>query len=466
MYERQTVHMDLDIASTVRAFAQDRELPSVVLAVSRDGELLEVHGAGTLQLGAERTPDADSVYRIASMTKSFTAAAVLLLRDRGQLRLDDTVRTHLVGFDDEVTTVRDLLTMNGGFPTDDPWGDRHEPTPLEQFDAMVRAGMSRIHGPREGFEYSNLGYALLGRIIAGVTGGSYAEFVAQELLQPLGLAATRFDYRELDPAVSAVGYAPDASGLHEEPQTVPGAFSPMGGLHSSVRDLSTWVNGFLSAFNHPQQYHPLAASSRREQQQPCSFQRLVLRSEPESSASSLSYGFGLTAEEHSQLGRFVQHSGGYPGFGSYMRWHPATGYGVVALSNRTYAPMGALVEQVCNALVTEAEPLVKPIARLWPVTRQAMDVAESLLCAWNDDLADAWFAHNLDMDQSREERRQSVERMSANYVTRDEHSVNSRTPAHARWEVRTERGDLVLELSMSPDRTPRIQTLTYRSPEV
>ena len=458
--------MDLDIAATVRAFAEERELPSVVLAVSRDGELLEVHGTGTLQLGAKRSPDADSVYRIASMTKSFTAAAVLLLRDRGQLRLDDTVRSHFAGFDDEVTTIRDLLTMNGGFPTDDPWGDRHEPTPLDDFDAMVRAGLSRIHGPREGFEYSNLGYALLGRIIAGIAGGSYTEFVEEELLRPLGMPSTRYDYRELDPAVAAIGYASGAGGLREEAQMVPGAFSPMGGLHSSVRDLSTWVNGFLSAFNHPQEPHPLAASSRREQQQPYSFQRLVVRTEPEVSASSVSYGFGVSAEEHSQLGRFVQHSGGYPGFGSHMRWHPATGYGVVALSNRTYAPMSLLVEQVSSALVTEAEPLVRPIARLWPVTRQAMDVAESLLCAWNDDLADTWFAHNLDLDQLREERRRAVARLSANYVTRDEHSVNSRTPAHARWEVRTERGDLVLELLMSPDRTPRIQTLIYRSPEV
>jgi CubicO group peptidase (beta-lactamase class C family) len=264
----------------------------------------------------------------------------------------------------------------------------------------------------------------------------------------------------------ATGYVGTSVGWREEPETVPGAFSPMGGLHSSVRDMTRWMGGFLNAFNAVEAPHPLAAKSRREQQQPYSFARLVLRTEPEVSASSLSYGYGLLVEEHSSLGRFVLHSGGYPGFGSHMRWHPATGYGVVALSNRTYAPMGLLVEQVGNALVADAEPLVPAVERMWPVTREAMDVAESLLCAWNDELADAWFAHNLDLDQARAERRDAVRDLAANFVTRDDCSVSSRSPAHARWEVRTERGDVLLELLMSPDREPRIQTLTYRSTAV
>lgn len=458
--------MPLDVAATVHAYAEERELPSIVLGVARNGELLDTYATGTRRLGELLLPDADSVYRIASMTKSFTAAAVLLLRDRGRLALDDTVRMHLPDFADTRTTIRDLLTMNAGFPTDDPWGDRHEPTPLVDFDALVRTGLPRIRGPREGFEYSNLGFALLGRIITTVTGREYTEFVTSELLRPLGMRSSEFDYRRIPADALATGYAGSAAGLREEPQTPPGAFSPMGGLHSTVRDLTRWTSGFLNAFNDAGAAHPVAAETRREQQQPYNFARLAVRTEPEASASSLSYGYGLLAEEHSQLGRFVQHSGGYPGFGSYMRWHPMTGYAVVALSNRTYAPMGALVEQVSNALVADAAPLVPAFDRLWPVTREAMTAAEALLVDWDDAVADAWFAHNLDLDQDRAERRQAVRALAAGSVERDEHSVTSRTPAHARWRARTEAGFVTLEVLMSPDPSPRIQTLTYRSTEV
>ncbi len=458
--------MELDIQATVVAFAAERELPSIVLGVSRNGELLGTHAVGTRVREQELEPDADTVYRIASMTKSFTAASVLLLRDRGVLALEDPVAAHLPHFDDHRTTIRDLLTMNAGFPTDDPWGDRHEPTPVEEFDALVRGGVTRLRGPREGFEYSNLGFALLGRIISAVSGRDYTEFVTSELLRPLGMLSSEFDYRRIPARLAAVGYVGSAAGWREEPETVPGAFSPMGGLHSSVRDMTRWMAGYLNAFQQIDAPHPLHVDSRREQQQPYSFARLAVREAPEVSASSFSYGYGLLVEEHSKLGRFVLHSGGYPGFGSHMRWHPATGYAVVALSNRTYAPMGVLVEQVGNALVAAAEPLVPATDRLWTVTREAMDVAESLLCAWNDELADAWFAHNLDLDLPRPERRGLVHRLAANYVTRDDHSVVSRTPAHACWEVRTERGDVQIELLMSPDRQPRIQTLTYRSTAV
>ena len=110
------------------------------------------------------------------MTKSFTAAAVLLLRDEGRLRLDDPVADHLpvaraLAADGmPPVTIRDLLTMGGGLATDDPWGDRQESLPLDEFDDLVSGGFSVCWPPRTMFEYSNTGYALLGRVIA-VCGG-------------------------------------------------------------------------------------------------------------------------------------------------------------------------------------------------------------------------------------------------------------------------------------------------------
>lgn len=455
--------MTLDIDELLNATATGQHLPGIVLAVSRNGRLESTHGVGTRILGRDLPPGVDSVFRIASMTKSFTASAVLMLRDAGALALDDRVQAHLAWFDDPTVTIRDLLTMNGGFPTDDPWGDRHESTPLAEFDALVASGVRRIRPSGQGFEYSNLGYALLGRIIATVSGEAYTDFVERRLLAPLGMSSTVFDATEIPDDLMAQGYAQSRSGLVPEPLMAPGAFSPMGGLHSSVRDLTAWVGGFLHALDHRDIAHPVHAASRRDQQQPHTFARLIVRAEPEAvSASSLAYGYGLLVEDHSVLGRFVQHSGGYPGFGSHMRWHPATGIGVVALANRTYAPMMPLVERVIHELVA-AEPARPALDRMWPETVEAMAIAEALLGQWDSELADRHFAHNMDLDSSRSDRRNEAAELAQaiGAFSRDATSVESRTPAHARWRVAGRAGTVLIELLMSPDAVPRIQMLRY-----
>lgn len=457
--------MAIDIDALLRDTAAAHNLPGIVLGISRDGSLVSTHAVGTRIYRSNAPLDADSVFRIASMTKSFTASAIMLLRDAGGLRLDDAVRTHLPWFDDESTTVRDLLTMNAGFPTDDPWGDRHEPTPLAEFDALVASGVRRTREARAGFEYSNLGYALLGRIIAIVSGDEYTTFIERELLRPLGLGASVFDHRLVPEECLAQGYAQSAAALRPEPSVLPGAFSPMGGLHSSVRDLTAWVGGFLAVFQAPDVPHPVTVASRREQQGPHNFARLVVRTAADGapSASSIAYGYGLMVEEHSELGRFVAHSGGYPGFGSHMRWHPATGIGVVALSNRTYAPMTPLVERVIYDLVADAVPEQMALDALWPETREAMDVAESLLGSWDDALADRYFAHNLDLDQLRSERRNATAAASTviGEFSRLPRSLKSRTAAHASWRVQGASGSARIEVLMSPDPRPLIQGLWF-----
>ena len=115
--------------------------PGIVYGVVIDGEIAHIRGLGTLRDGADLRPDQDSVFRIASMTKSFTAAAVLLLRDRGRLRLDDRIATwvpELAGIrgpsaDSPPITIEHLLTMSAGFATDDAWGDRQQGLDFDRF---------------------------------------------------------------------------------------------------------------------------------------------------------------------------------------------------------------------------------------------------------------------------------------------------------------------------------------------
>jgi CubicO group peptidase (beta-lactamase class C family) len=174
------------------------KVPGLAYGVVRDGQLIHSRGLGTVRVGEDRSPDAGSVFRIASMTKSFTAATILLLRDEGRLRLDDPVGQvvpELVDLrgptaDSPVITIRHLLTMTAGFPTDDPWGDRQQGLDLDRFADLLRDGISFAWAPGMRFEYSNLGYGILGRIITNVAGREYREVVRDRFLEPLGMRST------------------------------------------------------------------------------------------------------------------------------------------------------------------------------------------------------------------------------------------------------------------------------------
>jgi len=155
-----------------------------------------------------------------------------------------------------------------------------------------------------------------------------------------------------------------------EPFAGYGAFASMGGLFSSVHDLARWVDGFARAFApRGQDAHPLSRASRLEMQQ---VQRMI---DPELTWASVAalptvvamgYGFGTFVRSDMELGTVVAHSGGYPGFGSHMRWHPASGVGVVVLGNRTYFPALKIGDQMLRTLV-RAE--AAPIRRLTPRPR-------------------------------------------------------------------------------------------------
>ncbi len=444
-------------------------VPSIVYGLVHHGRLVHVRG---IQRGVGPVPDADTVFRIASMTKSFTAAAILQLRDAGALRLDDPVAGHLpwaAGIGAPAgpqLSIRDLLSMSGGLPTDDPWGDRQESLPIADFDALVAGGLSFVHPPRTAFEYSNTGFALLGRVIEVVTGGSYRDRVRTELLAPLGLSATRFEASAVPPSQLAAGHRLRADGVAvPEPFVGPGAFSPMGGLLSTVRDLATWVAGYQDVWSGSAALHPVSPWSRREQQDLVRLSgSYLVDDDPERPvAVTVGYGFGLHTEERSDIGRTVYHSGGYPGFGSHMRWHPATGWGIVALGNSTYAGVAWPCAAALRVIVSKhSEGATAAADLLWPATRAAMDAVERLLAAWDDTVADGLFAENIDLDQPRGERRACLAALfeQIGTFTRDETSVRAETPARARWRVKGSLGQAWLEILMTPHAAPLVQQIS------
>ena len=492
----------------VASFQRGEGQPAVAYGIVAGGSLAHAGGLGESWLGGP-PPGADTVFRIASMTKSFTASAVLALRDSGVLRLDDPVTDFVpelrgqpgVTDDSPAISLRHLLTMTAGFPTDDPWGDRQQGTPLPEFAAILARGVRPAWAPGTRFEYSNLGYAVLGRVIAAVAQADYADFVRDRILGPLAMTRTGFEAAEFDPAGLARGYARGPGGWTELAPDRYGAFAPMGGVFSCVRDLARWVNGFTAAFPPGGQRagdaHPLAPATRREMQQPAV---TLPEAQPRfpgnpAAGSQYGYGFGLFTEETSAWGRLVYHSGGYPGFGSHMRWHPETGLGVVVLANSTYAGASVLaarlMEEVLKAAAAEdgqaaggapageqvsggARAVVRGPAPApggpWPETLSAQQVVTALLTHWDDEVAEQLFADNVALDQPLDRRRERIGRMwerlgpprSRTQATPRPAEFDS--PAHCRWWLHGERGDTQVEILLTPENPPRVQSLTVTVP--
>jgi CubicO group peptidase (beta-lactamase class C family) len=482
--------------------------PAIAYGIVRDGRLMHAAGFGSRFTGGP-APDADTVFRIASMSKSFTASAVLLLRDSGQLALDDPAEKYVpemagwppVTADADRVTIRHLLTMAAGFPTDDPWGDRQQGLPLSDFGSLLAGGVGFNWAPGTRFEYSNMGYAILGRVVAAVSGVAYDEFVRTRLLTPLGMARTGFSAVEFSASGLAVGYRRGMAGWEEVPFDANGAFAPMGGVFSSVSDLARWVAGFAAAFppGAPDANggpdgngsHPLRRASRREMQLP---QAATGWSRPERLPGGgpwvpAYYGFGLFADEDPTLGRVVGHSGGYPGFGSNMRWHLATGTGVIALGNATYAAMSVLTGLLLKALVPRspsyhvalapvpAAPAPAPVPAVpapaaragapWPETLAAREAVNQLLVRWDNAAAEALFCANVALDRPYAERRHAIglitERIG-DFAPDDTRQPESDTPAHCRWWLTGEHGVVQVQIQLSPERPPRVQSLTLAVP--
>jgi serine-type D-Ala-D-Ala carboxypeptidase/endopeptidase len=522
------------VDAIVSGYAARGGAPAIAYGIVSGGELVHAGGTGGRVVGGP-APDVDTVFRIASMSKSFTASAVLLLRDEGALALDDPVEKYvpelarwagtsaqadggrlpeLAGPVPDRITLRHLLTMTAGFPTDDPWGDRQQGLPVGVFRTLLAGGVSVNWAPGTRFEYSNLGYAILGLVITAVSGMSYDDFVRVRLLRPLGMTRTGYEAAEFHGGNLALGYRRGLSGWEEVPFDPNGAFAPMGGVLSCVRDLATWVAGFALAFPPAAgtapaavlvpapglpaaatsaaelgDWHPVRPASRRQMQLP---QALIPPSRgyplPGGSAGGPgAYGLGLFVDEDPGLGRIVSHSGGYPGFGSNMRWHPATGTGVVALGNGTYAPMTQLTNLILDSLLARrpaayqvalapaapaAAPAAQPSSRQeggpWPETLAARAAVSHLLANWDDATADALFSENVALDRPYAERLHDIamlrDRLGA-FADSPDRAPEHDTPAHCRWFLAGQQGTTVqAQIQLNPQRPPRVQSLTLAIP--
>lgn len=176
-----------------------RGIPGLSIGIVQGQELLWAKGYGVADLDTGAPAAPDTLYRIGSVTKLFTSTAILQLRDRGLLRLDDPVARHLPWFaiqspfeDVPEITIRHLLTHTSGLPREGafPYWTTHDfPTREELIAALP--GQTAIFPPGERYKYSNLGMTLLGEVVAAVSGTTWAEFVESQIFAPLGMDHSR-----------------------------------------------------------------------------------------------------------------------------------------------------------------------------------------------------------------------------------------------------------------------------------
>lgn len=345
------------------SYAQDAHVPGLVYGIVRDGRLIYVRGIGVQDLESKRPVTPDTLFRIASMTKAFTALEILQLRDEGKLELDAPAETYvpeLRGWqypteDSRRIRVRDLLNHTAGFVTDDPWGDRQTPMPEAEFTRLLGAGVPFARAPGLRMEYSNLGYALLGRIITNVSGSPFEDTIGRAILEPLGMESTGFDIDHSPLERRALGYRWEDDAWKPEPPLGRGAFGAMGGMQTSANDYAKWLAFLLSAWP-PQDGKdtgPVLRATVRELAQGSNFPRVLTR--PGSTGATacklaVNYGMGMLVILDCDLGLVLSHSGGYPGYGSNVLLLPDRGTAIFAFANRTYAGPSRAVWDAAIAL--------------------------------------------------------------------------------------------------------------------
>jgi len=462
-----------EIDRLFRAFAERSRVPGIAYGIVIDGRLAHVGAAGYRDVNTKDPVDADTVFRIASMTKSFTALCIMRLRDEGKLSLDDPADRYvpeLAGLvyptaDSPRITIRHLLSHAEGFPEDNPWGDRQLAATGDEMAGMMKRGIPFSTAPGTAYEYSNYGFAILGRIVSRVSGVPYREYVATHILKPLGMTSTTLEAANVPPARLAQGYRLEGDAWVEEPALPDGAFGPMGGMLTSARDLAAYV-GFLSSAWPPRDdpdTGPVRRASLREMQQvwrpaPATVTRDSV--EAPLRLNTGGYGFGLRVWQSCGVSHLVAHSGGLPGFGSHMRWLPEHGVAIIAMGNLTYTSWGRVADDALDVL--DRTGGLRPRA---PQPSTALLAARAsvsrLIDRWDDTAAAAIAADNLFLDEPMDRRRVQIETIRATLgACRPDESFDVENALRGTWKMTCDRGWLRVGITLAPTSPPRVQLWT------
>ncbi|GAA3012058.1 serine hydrolase domain-containing protein [Streptomyces fulvorobeus] len=328
--------------------------PSFVAAVQREGRTV---WDGARSCVKDHEPDADTQYRIGSLTKIFTAVLVLRLCDEGVLGLDDPLEQHLPGTGVGDATVFQLLSHSAGLAAESPapWWERTSGTVRPEL-ADVLGDQPRTQSAGRSHHYSNTGYTLLGSLVEAVRGASWEEVLRREILEPLGMRRT--STQPVAPHAGGWAVHPWADVMLPEPSEDLGLMAPAGQLWSTTADLLRFA-AFLAEGDEK----VLSGDSLHKMRVP---------------AASLApddwdgaYGLGLQIVRRD--GRtLVGHTGSLPGFLAALWICVEDGLAAVALTNATSGPLVAGVAADLVRIVAEAEPRIPAPWRPLPEADSAL----------------------------------------------------------------------------------------------
>ncbi|UFH56823.1 serine hydrolase [Spirosoma sp. KNUC1025] len=458
--------------------AEKRHFPGVAFGIVLDGKLVYSGGVGYTNVAKKISATPKSLFRIASMTKSLTAMAILKLRDEGKLQLDDPAEKYIpelknhkyLTADASRITVRNLMTHSAGFPEDNPWGDRQLADSDADLLKLIKEGLTDSNVPGLTYEYSNLGFAMLGHIINVVSGKPYQQYITETILKPLGMNDTQWEYSRVPAEKLALGYRWQEDGSAnwlEEPLLHDGSYGAMGGLITSIEDFSKYVALHQAAWppRSDADNGPVKRSSIREMQQPWTFASLLAQAK--NSAGQLcpevtAYGYGLRWGRNCKGQTGIGHTGGLPGFGSQWRILTEYGIGVISYANLTYAGMGAVNAMVLDTLVGigKLQPRQLPVS---PILSQRKAELVKLLPDWTNAEKSGIFAENFFPDKSVAIRRKTVQDLYAKVGTIQR--VGELIPENqlrGRFLLEGDKGNIDVFFTLTPENPALIQQLDFR----
>lgn len=452
--------------------ASAKKIPGIAYGIVIDEKLVVASSTGLINLEKKLPATINSSFRIASMSKSFTAMAILKLRDDGKLSLIDPVSKYIpemqklkyLSADAPVIDIENLLTMTAGFPEDNPWGDRQLDEPDKMLTDLVTQGISFSNIPSYRYEYSNTGYALLGNIVTRISGMPFQEYVTKNILLPLGMDHTYYEFDSVPSNQLAIGYRWEDDQWKLEPMLHNnGSYGAMGGLITTIEDFSKYVSFHLSAWpvRSDPDNGPVKRSTLREMQTP-NFSRLfadVQNWNGNTCAGNLGYGFGLFIYKDCNGIKVVSHGGALPGFGSKYIFLPEYGIGVMAFGNRTYT--GPLpYDEIMKLLITKLNLQPRKLPPSEILLKRQKQVAQ-LIKQWdNPDLEAEILAENFYLDRSRKHRMSKIGKVldkAGDIQNIDE--IKPENQLRGSFKMHTKNGFIEVYFTLTPEKDPRVQYL-------
>ncbi len=343
-------------------------LPSVAAGLVRGAELVWSAGRGRIDGADGPAPDADVQYRAGSITKTFIAVAVLRLRDQGRLGLSDPIGRHIDAGTAELT-IGQLLSHTSGLraETAGPWWERTAGSPFDALDRTSLGPDARRARAGWQYHYSNVGYALLGELLARLHGRPWPDVIAEELLAPLGM--NRTTTRPQPPHATGFAVHPHADLLLPEPEHDAAAMAPAGQLWTTVADLARWAGFLAGADAGPATL--LDPGTRAEMREPAGL--FDVPGQP----WTLGYGLGLQLWNEGGR-RSYGHTGSMPGFFGVLQIDAASGDAAIMLSNSTAPSGGQAFTADLLRILAENDP---PVRAEWTAASVAQDALE-LVGTW------------------------------------------------------------------------------------